>query len=597
MVRQGRLEHLCDILLKKLEEGKISDHTDEDSALNIMPYLSKVYASHPSIQTVFPSFEPFLNQLLDWSYGLHLNVENKGIPVFDPIPPAEKDNRFLHHLDVLALIPILIKNYTQKYQGYNGFRLEHTIHNEKDLCTLVAGFNADVWDNIYNDFKDYSTVPSEKICIMNDERHALAAYLHSAHPRIHYLTISDKEKKLHHPLATAILIEQQGKNASMEKDQEYLLVEGVLAHFSHNENDPEKGKKYAMLLEKKEEVYDFVWESIFAFAEQQKKKGIFVNTCHSGNQIEPEEFVAYVAKRYDIAGAMEKKGEKMVFYLQKPEKVLKGKGGKKFFTHYFSAEKPEFAMEASNNTGAIKLYHGEQYADTFFLDHKKEFPEKEDHNSFTQLQGKAQGFEILLPEDIGKDIVPSPAHPKKQWSIRKRITAGITALLTAGTISLAVIDKYYRLPVSPERLALDPNKMYDQQMKDLEKEINILLKEECNGQYDTEIFYCQQYSACARLDYADNTNDYKNRRKCIAGWVDLPHINVNRVWHVDLEISYFSSPVISLSTQRFDDYTKEWNDELIKYTLKTEQGAKRLSNSIYTRITPHPSGRVPRKMP
>lgn len=404
---EGRLEHLCDVLIKELERKKIpcllGDGKERrkvrERARERLKDIHKQFESQEKVREKFgEDFYEFFDELLKWSYKLRLDENSRnGRPAFEEREDYPEEGLMVGKVDMFCLIDYLIKNYPKKYVGYNNFRKERRIKKGKGgslEVRLTAKFEENFWDNIYNDYDSYEGEDGRAYCIFNRAKHSIASYLHSAHPNIHYLNIyAEGRKKL---IGTAILMEGSGSGKGQAREEPYLIVEGVLGNFGEL-----KGKK--------EEIYGFIWESIKDFAGRKGKRRIFINTCHSGNQIEPEEFIDFVFKKEKIAkkeklkgGIREEKGRR-VFKLEKsPETgILEDKGGDAWFTHHFSfLSQQTFIEQISNKDREHFLYGGEQYGDIFFLNNKKEFPTKEYFNSFFTLGGLGQGFEVKTPKRI-----------------------------------------------------------------------------------------------------------------------------------------------------------------------------------------------------
>ncbi len=397
----GHLDHLCDVLLKELHERGIPHAFGRDidvgrkTAKKILEEIYQAFQSKETFRIKFNGdFGEFLNELTQKSYGLILDYTNPAAPKFVEAPPEQES--FAKRVDLLSLIDYLMQNYPEKYVLYGGFKEERKINDE---LTLTAKSNDNFWDNIFNDYDSYQNNDTNRICIFNREKHSIASYLHSAHPHIHYLNVTADGFKT--PLCTAILMEANGGKEERLQTP-YLIVEGVVGNFG---TLPEK---------ERETIYGFTWKAIKEFA-AKRKKTIFINTCHSGNEAEPEEFVEYVLRTEkknvpDVNGSIvTTKSGKRKFKLEKPfaPQRIKDKDSEVWFTHYFVVPTHSTTSYSNRSKWEIK-YDGEHYADTFFLYNKSKLPHKKISCPFFPLKGYAQGFEVrpILEEEIIASQLP-----------------------------------------------------------------------------------------------------------------------------------------------------------------------------------------------
>ncbi len=393
----GQLEVLCNTLLNELKEKNIPHNLGKDGgnkrAKEIFVGIHEDFCVQPILQKKFEGdFYNFFDYLLDWSYGLGLDRTSteKGRPKFKKIVRTEEDERrMLEKVDMFCLVDYLHQTYKDKrFREY--IKLidieykETTIKLKKgNYLSLEVIFNEDFWENIYNDYPTYAeTNGKEEVCLFNRAKYSIASYLHSADPYVHYLTIKSDDENNPNPLCTAILIEREGEQKRGIR-KEYMIVEGVVGNLSaFDEQDREK-------------IYDFLWQKIQEFS-FNLKRNVFINTCHSQNQNEPHEFVSHISRKIrKVKGDILKDEEgHLNFRLTRPKKVLK-ETDTQWYTHYFTNKKDQnFITSVSNRSKEDRKYNGEQYADTFYLGNKREFPQKDHFNSFFELGGYAQGFEV-----------------------------------------------------------------------------------------------------------------------------------------------------------------------------------------------------------
>ncbi|MFH0701044.1 MAG: hypothetical protein V2A62_01255 [Candidatus Woesearchaeota archaeon] len=376
------LERICQALCGKLKDKGIPNLlTKREDSQKLMEQVYREFAQHKIIQKKFNSnFPDFLNDLLFWSYQLRLKPESIAkIPEFETI--KGEDHQFLGRVDLFGLIDYLNQTYSKKYSGYDQFRFGKRISALNKELTLVASFNENPWDNIFNDYDHYRGLDGHQICIFNRAKHALASYLHSAHPYIHYLNINSPELP-QRPLCTAILVEGYTEEEKQERSapslQPYLIVDGVLANFQELEKEAQK------------EIFHFTLRSIQAFALRKQRK-LFLNAEHSGNQREPVEFLSYVAKKEeDFSVKIERvphpRTGKLICRPKFPSGMI---NERKFLTPLAT----ELISSAASRSRDRVYYHGEQYLETFFLENKSIFPTQE-ATPFYKPEGRARGIEI-----------------------------------------------------------------------------------------------------------------------------------------------------------------------------------------------------------
>ncbi len=420
---EGHLEVLCNTLLKELKEKNIPHNLGEeggrDKAKEILQNVHADFWVQPILLQKFnKDFNNFFDYLLDWSYGLELDRSNLGKPRFKKKKRTKDDERrMLEKVDLFCLVNYLIDNYHFKYKfssdgDYTDFKLENIINTSQGEYMFYTSFSYNFWNNIFNDYDTYRGENQKEICLFNQAVHAIGSFLHTANPNIHYLHLTSSNTKKE-PLATAILFEGLGKNTLQEHFKNYLIVEGVLGNFEsvHTVSD-------------RKLFYGFLWDSIKEYAKSKDIKNIFINTSHSGNQIEPEEFVEYVYYIEEIKQKTGLKGELSLderglrrFELKKPEKIFK-ENENIFFTHefrlYVSSDSKKYANFSNNGY----IYHDEQYADMFYKWSEKEY-KKWEKGSFFGPQGYAQGFEVEVKqkeaivekmENVAIDSRPKQKH-------------------------------------------------------------------------------------------------------------------------------------------------------------------------------------------
>ncbi|GEM_PF-4663250 len=310
-----------------------------------------------------------------------------------------ENSLFLRKVDLFALLSYLLDSYEKKCEKYNQFNISAQINNRN----LIASFNRQFFKNTFNDFDKYQSINGSEVCIFNYGKYSHASFLHSAHKDIHYLVIKSTDAQDFDPVGIAILMQPSkgyvingdGAPTDLPFMPQYLIVEGVLTNFAIGNGWTDATKNA---------TYDFIWGAIKKFALTQKCNKIFVNTTHSGNQNEVEEFNAYVAEfereetgqSIDFKLEQDKKTGIKKFSLKKPN-LCYTPDSQSWFSHYFNFEE-YFAM--IHNISNIKkhkkkgelLYHGEQFADTFFMNHNLGL----NSTPFVPLKGYAQGFEVAI---------------------------------------------------------------------------------------------------------------------------------------------------------------------------------------------------------
>ena len=439
------LESICNALFNKIADEHVSRGLSQTEVLSVLQQLNAGLLPPDILEQKFQNnFFEFFHDLVFFSYGLDLDVTlaARGRAKFSN-PPIPAD-QFVGKVDLFGLIKLIHdkennKNYSKKYEGYQGFYRVGSLSRGRERIPVLAAFAEDCWKNIYNGYDQYQGTDGKEICLFNRARHLVGSYLHTAHPQIHYLHVDAESYP--HPLATAILFESFGgplekaPNRNVHKLMEpYLIVEGVLANAG-------------ALKDYKEEIYHFLWKSIRHFA-NDRKQNIFVNTSHSQNQPEPGEFVDFVTKE---------------------EKIKRET--KSTFTHYFEG-RGSLSLEGIVIQGKKDLYyHDEQYADTFYQAHRNESPRKEHFLPFVPLHGQAQGIEIPLLQKRKKRL----------------------AIATGAMISITLIGGIYYETTHHSKKVLE-NCTYDKT-----EEICKVTESHCQrrdretGYCYNETFYCRTY--------------------------------------------------------------------------------------------------------
>ncbi len=441
-INNHNISQLCDALLPKLDQALEKSRGEEiepiphalshQNAAQIIRRIYNEFQNEEILQNKFNgNFDEFFDYLLFWSYGLKFSPENNK-PRFEAAVVEER--QFVGKVDLFCLVNSLLDKYPQKYRHspeghYDDFCLENIVSTSQGELTLRASFSDYLWDNIFNDYDTYLGTDNKEICLFNRAVHAVASFIHTANPHTHYLHLTSEETK--NPLATAILFEGSGRSTVKEPFLDYLVVEGVLGNFSESATRQDK-----------ETLYGFLWDSIKEYAHSKGIKRIFVNTSHSGNQIEPEEFVEHIYKAEEIKSTLGLEGRIIAdergreqFLLQKPSKVLKEERDN-FFTHEFQLKVSPDTKTYTNKSGKGVVYHDEQYADLFYLWNEKD-SKKWEKGSFFVPKGYAQGFEVAL-----SSILPPHKKRIKNWS--KLFLAGIlgaASLAGYGQIEQSVRDK------------------------------------------------------------------------------------------------------------------------------------------------------------
>ena len=581
LLSEGHLDVLCNTLLNELRKKNIPHNLGREGgpekAREILRNIYDHFEEQPILQQKFDSnFLDFFDYLLDLSYGLQFDQSNIGKPKFKRKERKKDDERrMLEKVDLFCLIEYLNHNYYEKYFNYlPKFQRDHqdnipfpiAVDTNGRPINLQISFNENFWLNTFNDYDQYKGTDQKEICIFNKAQHGIASLLHSANQNVHYLSISrlreqENELDYYDPLCTAILFEIEGESSSLIPEK-YIVVEGVISNL---------GEKYDLY---KEKIYSELWHKIKLFA-AEKKKNIFINSCHSSNQPEPDEFVNFDMKKREgdsnlvgteqkfyftrfneMTGDLVKEGaNRGIFQLEKPEYTLKDKGGEKWFTHNFTGSKDNALIDSiSNRNGKDQLYKGEQYADTFYLYNKDELPKKENFNSFFELSGYARGFDLSLvtmPQEIKRtETEKSPKAPKKgrQYPL-------LLGLFTA-------ISSIFLFSSTNERYTGNIFKQFvPDSVPKLEQQLDNILRHECTGRYSDDQIRCMAEDECASRELYGLTELFFPNvgvERCKAGLslrkVDLIHISSVDAKLASFPLSLFQNPSLHIRSKEGDIY-------------------------------------------
>ncbi len=386
----------------------ISEHAARDSR-SFLAQCYETYHHHPGIGQALQDIgedKPllfFANFALHWTYGLSYQHIG-GRHIFQEVAKG-----FSRRVDVLQLADFANAIYIQKSAHYPQFSANEKISVGGKPTGVKSYFARSLWSNIFNHYKQYSGLDGKTICLFNEGSHAIASLLHSAHPNIHYLHLRsekveareadakrvDNTMNVANPLATAILFEATANEllGKSQSNRKYLVVEGVLANFQDLDYP-------------RDQVYGLMWGRIKEFATSLRSDAVFVNTCHSPNQIEPHEFVDFVFREENLKKkGLEGRLENGTFELREvtrdvtTQKKDSDQDNANWFTHQLSIAPSGF--DAQINKFSLKnahdlLYRSEQYNDTFHLWHAKTLPNKSMTNAFWPMNGYARGFEVKV---------------------------------------------------------------------------------------------------------------------------------------------------------------------------------------------------------
>ncbi len=366
------LERMCSELYKKLDNSHIPHRFNGIDDFNM---INDIWHKEQSIQNVFPTLELFLNYLLQWSYGLEFkqeeHLEEKALP---------KDV-FAKRVDMFRLIEYLTHSsaigHELRFAGICGPSAEFS-RNDGSKVTLKGKVEENFWNNIFNNFANSKSDKIKDICIFNRGKHALASYLHSASEHFLYWNFRSEEDNT--LWATAIVAYAKGRIHPLSQWRHYYLLEGVVADLQDFDSE-NKQKIYELIFSAIDEAKTLSGISMDSYG---KEYGFFLNTAHPGYHLEQAEFLNYVQTKYNLS-------QKGVTH-----SMINRKGNTFDFTHefYFPTEEQFIEKVTLFNQNGERLYHGEQYMETFYPVNKLEFSNIPNINAFFFPGGYAQGIGV-----------------------------------------------------------------------------------------------------------------------------------------------------------------------------------------------------------
>ena len=531
----AHLENICNALFNKLEKDNIPHRLDRSQSQTIGT-LYHDYHENAILQHKFSSFFDFLNELLAWSYGLQLNVEAalKGRPTFTEVTPLP--DQFSGKVDLFCLIDVTYQEYEIKNKQYN-FQKKRKVLIDGKKKLLVASFNDNFWDNIYNDFDSYEGGDGKDICIFNRSKHSIGSYLHCAEANVNYLDIKSDELDLN-PICRAILLLGFGvggysKKHANSRPSRYVVVDGVLGNFVDLEDSA------------KREVYKLMWDSIRSFS-FKRKFNVLLNTFHSVNQPEPDEFVEFV-KNVE---------RKKIF----EEMSVHEENGIQYTHELVFLDNSDIVQRCSNMDKERFFYHGEQYSDTFHAINKSLLPKAGHPGSFFKLGGYVKCLEF-------KNVESPEAHKRTR----------IQGCLILSIASILMLGKCYSCLTGTETLGgRKVNNYYtymdtagEKQLPHLRQEIEETAWHECSGYLSGEFLVCKAEHNCASR-YQD---------ECLKGTIDveIPLRSIVNVSYVTK--GFFGYPCLQVSIDHLRNGRVD-NLPLAPIKLRTEEGAKHLIRLI-----------------